>query len=147
MSLDTLFQSPWLFWIVLTLIFAILEVGVPIFAFSFVSVASAITALVSMRWGWSVQAVTFLAGTLLTLLILRPRLLSRLQKSHTMPSRSQALVGAVGVVTEALDSAAGTGRVQVEGQDWAAKSQTPISVGKQIKVENHDGIVLIIKEM
>ncbi len=147
MNLDLLSESPWVLWTVMALTLAILEVGVPVFAFLFASIAAMITALVSLSFGWPIQLVIFIFSTLLSVVILRPRLLNRWQRNHSMPSRAQALVGAQGVVSETVDPIVGTGRVMVEGQDWAAKSQSLISIGKTIKVEKHDGIVLIIKEI
>jgi membrane protein implicated in regulation of membrane protease activity len=147
MNLESFFQSPWMMWAVLALILAIMEIAVPIFAFSFVSFAAVISALVSLKWGGPVQLLVFMASTLLSILIVRPRILNRVHRHHPMPSRAQALVGLRGVVSEDVDPVVGTGRVMVEGQDWAAKSHSVISVGKSVEVEKHDGIVLIIKEV
>ena len=140
-------QNLWVMWILLALIAALLEVTLPAFAFLFASLAAGITALGSLFLSWPMQIVVFLFSVLLMVLLLRPRFLNRLQKEHSMPSRSEALVGLVGVVTESVDPQTGSGRVMVEGQDWSARSLSPIPVGKSVKVENHDGIVLIIKEI
>ncbi len=147
MNIESLLPSAWMTWVIIALVAGILEVAVPMFTFSFVSIAAGITALTSTRYGLFIQFAVFIGVTLLSILVLRPRVLNRWQRQHNMPSRSQALINSQGVVTEAIDSVRGTGRVMVEGQDWAAKSHSAIAVGKSIKVENHDGIVLIVREI
>jgi membrane protein implicated in regulation of membrane protease activity len=46
------------------------------------------------------------------------------------------------VVTEDIESTIGRGRVNVGGQDWAARAAAPIPMGTPIKVVGADGIVL-----
>ena len=131
---------------VIALVSAILEVTVPNFTFAFLSIAALVAMAVAFCAGLTLQVLAFASALFLALIFIRPRLLARLQKDHKMVSRSQALVGSEGEVSEAIDPAAGSGRVMVRGQDWAAKSDRPIALGKVIQVESHDGIVLIVKE-
>jgi membrane protein implicated in regulation of membrane protease activity len=141
-------SHPWALWLLVAVVSGLLEVSVPYFTFTFVSLASLVAMCAAICAGnWIVQFLSFAVALVLFLMILRPRMLSRLHKSHAMPSRSQALVGCFGEVTESIDAATGTGRILVNGQDWAAKSEQIIAAGQRIVVEDHDGIVLIVKEI
>ena len=62
-------------------------------------------------------------------------------------SRTEALMGETGQVTEAIDPVLGTGRVVVNGHDWAARSMDPIAVGTQVMVDGSDGIVLLVSPL
>ena len=64
-----------------------------------------------------------------------------------MPSRTEILLGKKGQVTEWIDPVSGKGRVIVEGQDWAAKSEKSILSGQSVLVEGADGIVLQVREI
>lgn len=89
----------------------------------------------------TLQLVVFVVVLLLSLTLLRPRLLDKLG-APGVPSRVQALIGKTGSVTEAIDPVIGGGRVTVSGQDWAARSPTPLPVGAIVRVTGADGIVL-----
>jgi len=59
-----------------------------------------------------------------------------------VPSRTEKLVGQRGVLTEAIDPIRGTGRVNVGGDDWAARADKPLPAGAEVVVDGADGIVL-----
>src|SRR5665213_2022759 len=140
-------NHPWVSWTLLAVICAILEVVVPSFTFSFASIAAAVAAVVSLRMGLLCQVAAFALALGVSVFSLRPRFLKRFQKHHKMPSRSEALVGRFGVVTIDVDVTSSGGRVEIEGQDWSARSEAPIGTGKRVEVQGHDGIVLIVKEI
>ena len=52
------------------------------------------------------------------------------------------LIGRQGIVTHDIDPVVGSGRVNVGGEDWAAKSPEAIAMGTTIRVVAADGIVL-----
>jgi membrane protein implicated in regulation of membrane protease activity len=144
--LDYLTIHPFLFWIACFSVAGILEVSIPSFTFIFVSLAALVAGLVSIRWGWPVQVSTFGLVLLVSASTLRPFLLSHKKRTLEVHSRVDVLLGKSGKVTEAIDGTKSMGRIVVEGQDWAAKSQDVIAVGKQIIVESSDGIVLIVRK-
>ena len=81
---------------------------------------------------------------LITLGLIRPRFLARIQVENKLPSRAEALLGKVGKVTQVIDPSIGMGRVEVDGQDWAAMSAQYIEVGATVKIEGSDGIGLSV---
>ena len=134
-------------WLGFALVLAILEVTAPSFFFLFLS-AAAVCAMVAALCGlsMSLQLLVFGCAILLSLLLLRPRLLARLNTNPPLPSRSEALKGKYGKVTQAIEPHLGHGRVQVEGEDWAARSNVAIPSGADVTVVGADGIILLVRE-
>jgi membrane-bound serine protease (ClpP class) len=59
-----------------------------------------------------------------------------------VPSRTESLVGRQGLVTHDIDPTLGTGRINVGGEDWAARCAEPLATGTTVRVMGADGIVL-----
>jgi len=129
-------------WLTIAFVAAILEVSIPHFGSAFVS-AGAIAAAAAAYLGLSLpmQIGTFVVVLVVSLVGLRSTLVGRLG-GQGVPSRTDTLVGRHGIVTEHIDPTTGTGRVNVSGQDWAARSASPIATGTKIRVVGADGIVL-----
>jgi membrane protein implicated in regulation of membrane protease activity len=87
------------------------------------------------------QIVVFAVVLAVSVLLLRNRLLTRLQ-GPGVPSRTEQLAGKDGIVTQDIDPTIGGGRVNVGGEDWAARSGERIGAGARIRVVGADGIVL-----
>jgi membrane protein implicated in regulation of membrane protease activity len=49
------------------------------------------------------------------------------------------------VVTHAIETTIGAGRVNVRGQDWAARAPQPIPAGTRVRVVGADGIILEVQ--
>jgi inner membrane protein len=136
------FDSPAAGWIVLAIVAAVVEISIPHFGLIFVSLAAVAAALTTGAGaGFVGQAAVFVVALGLSLVLLRPRMVSRLG-SRGVPSRTQMLIGREGIVTFDIEATVGAGRVNVGGEDWAARAATPIPVGTRIRVVAADGIVL-----
>ena len=136
-------DGPALAWITLAIVAAIVEISVPQFGVIFVSLAAVVAAGAAfLGLGGAAQVVTFGVVLAFSLALLRPRLVKRLGKAPGVPSRTEALVGRDGVVTTDIDPAIGGGRVNIGGQDWAARSAAPMTAGTRVRVVGADGIVL-----
>jgi membrane protein implicated in regulation of membrane protease activity len=129
-------------WLAVALVAAVLEVSVPHFGCAFIS-AGAVAAAAAAFFGFGVAAQigTFVLVMTVSLVALRQNLLSRLG-GQGVPSRTEPLVGRHGQVTHDIDPTTGTGRINVGGEDWAARSVEPLPVGTKIRVVAADGIVL-----
>jgi membrane protein implicated in regulation of membrane protease activity len=135
-------SSPALAWLALAILAAIVEVSIPHFGVVFVSAGAVAAALVAaLGAGFSAQVVIFVIGLGVSLGLLRPRLIKKLG-ARGVPSRTDTLIGREGVVTENIESPVGAGRVNVGGEDWAARARTPVAAGTRIRVVGADGIVL-----
>jgi membrane protein implicated in regulation of membrane protease activity len=137
-----------LMWLVIAVVLAILEILIPAFGFIFAALAAAVTSVITIWVGhWSYQLIIFAVLVASTLFFLRPRLVKKLQGDKGIPSRADQLVGKKGYITETSDPHIGSGRMIVEGQDWAVRSSHPIEVGRQVMVEGSDGIILLVREV
>ncbi len=135
-------------WVIIALGAGILEVVVPAFGFVFVVLAALLAAVLALLgFALTAQVVVFAAATLLFLLVLRRFFVRRLRGGPGVPSRTEAISGKVAEVTEAIDPVRGSGRVIVEGHDWAARSSTPVAVGAHVRIEGADGIVLLVSPL
>ena len=129
-------------WLGLAFISFIIEVSIPHFGFAFVGAGAIVAAGVAFL-GFSVptQLGAFVVVMTASLVLLRSALLTRLG-GKGVPSRTESLVGRAGIVTDDIDPRIGTGRVNVAGEDWAARSTQAITAGTKIRVTGADGIVL-----
>ena len=129
-------------WLAIALVAAVIEVSVPHFGCAFISVgAVAAAAAAFFGYGVAVQIATFVVVMTGSLVALRANLLGRLA-GPGVPSRTAPLVGRHGQVTDDINPTLGTGRINVGGEDWAARSTEPIPAGTKIRVVAADGIVL-----
>jgi membrane protein implicated in regulation of membrane protease activity len=140
-----LISHSWALWTLVAVAAGFIEILVPYFTFSFVSIGAIVAALVALRFGLEIQCLGFAVTLIVSLVFVRPRLIERFQIANKMVGRNEAMHGLSGIVTEEIDSVRATGRVLVNGQDWAARSDQVITIGKNITVDRSDGIVLIVK--
>jgi membrane-bound serine protease (ClpP class) len=131
-----------LFWLVVAFVASVVEVSIPHFGFAFVGAGAVVAAaLAFFGASLSMQLTAFVVVLGVSLVVLRSRLLARLG-GRGVPSRTESLIGRHGIVTQEIDPALGTGRVNVSGEDWAARSPEVIAGGTRIRVVAADGIVL-----
>ncbi len=129
-------------WLTIALGAAIAEVTIPHFGVIFVSVgAVAAAGVAALGFGFPLQIVVFLVALSLSFVLIRPRLMARMG-GRGLPSRTDPLIGRQGVVTHDIDPTVGAGRVNVGGEDWAARAAAPLPAGTRIRVVAADGIVL-----
>jgi membrane protein implicated in regulation of membrane protease activity len=129
-------------WLAVALVAAVIEVTLPHFGCAFIS-AGAVAAAAAAFFGLSIgaQIGTFVLVMTVSLVALRANLLGRLAGGG-VPSRTEPLVGRHGQVTHEIDPTLGTGRINVGGEDWAARCAEPLPIGTKIRVVGADGIVL-----
>jgi membrane protein implicated in regulation of membrane protease activity len=134
-----------LVWLAVAIVAATVEISIPHFGLIFVSVAAVVAGAASaLGLGFTVQLLLFTVTLVGTFALVRPLFLKKFH-GPGVPSRTEALVGRDGIVTEAIDPVSGTGRVNVGGQDWAARSVAAVKPGTLIKVVGADGIVLEVR--
>src|SRR2546425_13108599 len=114
----------WQVWLVAALLLFVAEMLAPGFWLLSVVVGCLAAGVVSLVVpGAIVPALSFAAGTLLSLVGIRPFLLRHLHPSGSaIRTNVDALAGKVGIVSERIDPGTGKGRVLVEGEDWRAAS-------------------------
>ena len=135
-------------WVIVALCAGILEVVVPAFGFVFVTLAALLAAVLALlAFGLTTQVVVFAVSALFFLLVLRRFFVHRLRAGPGVPSRTEAITGKLAEVTDPIDPVRGSGRVNVEGHDWAARSSVAIPAGARVRIDGADGIVLLVSPL
>ena len=138
----------WQVWLVAALLLFVAEMVAPGFWLLSVAVGCLAAGLASLLLpGSLVPVLSFAAGTLLSLVGIRPFLLRHLHPRGTeIRTNVDALAGRVGIVSERIDPATGKGRVLVEGEDWraAALMDAAIEPGTKVMVVRVEGATLYV---
>ena len=114
-------------WLAVAFVAAVVEVSVPHFGFAFVSAGAIAGAAVAfLGYGVPAQFATFVVVLTVSIAGLRSRLVGRLG-GRGVPSRTDILIGRHGVVTHDIDPTVGGGRVNIAGEDWAARSAAAVN--------------------
>jgi membrane protein implicated in regulation of membrane protease activity len=139
------FQFTGLAWLGVAFVAAVIEVSIPHFGSGFVSVGAVAAAVAAfLGFGAAAQFGTFVVVLTVSLVTLRSGLVGRLAGAG-VPSRTQPLIGRHGLVTHDINPVTGTGRINIAGEDWAARSRDAITSGTKVLVVGADGIVLEVK--
>lgn len=138
----------WQVWFVAALLLFVAEMIAPGFWLLSVAVGALVAGLVALVVpGLLAPALTFAAGTLLSLLGIRPFLLRHLHPAgREIKTNVDALAGRLGIVSERIDPGTGKGRVLVEGEDWraAALMDVPLEPGTRVMVVRVEGATLYV---
>ena len=138
-------DTPALAWLALAIVAAIVEVSIPHFGSAFVGAAAvAAGAAAFLGFGLRAQLMTFVVVLMVSIVGLRSRLVGRLG-GRGLPSRTEPLIGRDGMVTHDIDPTIGSGRVNVGGEDWAARAGETIAAGTKVRIVGADGIVLEVR--
>lgn len=136
------------YWLIASAVFLLVEIltlGLTSIWFAGGSVIAAIAALVgSPLWG---QILLFIFVTCLLFVLTRP-IAKRYLNSKIQKTNTDALIGQRGIVKETINNMESKGRVQLNGQDWTARSIEAgeiIPVGSEVKVRKIQGVKLIVE--
>jgi membrane protein implicated in regulation of membrane protease activity len=138
-----------IFWAVLAALAFVGEVLTVSFFMLFFSLGAVVGLVAAMLGlGITVQAVVFVAASLLSMAVLRPALLNRLALgSGEGYRRHRGIMGESAVVTEEIE-AGGKGMVRVgSGEFWTARSLHPdekIVPGTRVRVLDTDGLTALV---
>lgn len=150
MAIDFITTYAWILWLVVILIFIIIEVTTVDFTFLMLAVGS-VGGLLSGLLGAPFWAQVLIAGviSLLLLFTVRPALQRALQKGgDATPTNVEALLGQSGTVT--TDFVEGQGHVKLaNGETWTAKlsqltTERPVESGERVVVTAIDGATAVV---
>jgi membrane protein implicated in regulation of membrane protease activity len=141
--MDQILSHLSLSWAIFAALMIVIEVAVPHFGCLFPGIAAGVAMAFSFQFSTTVQLGVFSVVLVAGVVLLRPWLLKQTRSSAGVPARTFALLGRHAVVTTAANPGE-MGRVSIDGQDWAMRSDKKLSVGDEVKVKTVDGIVLIV---
>jgi len=141
----------WHIWVIVALVFAILEIFTPSFIALTISVGCLLAALgEGFSASFTLQLVLFSIGTALAFFTVRPFMLRFAHRNgHSVKTNVDALVGKTGRVTEQVNDALNSGRALVDGDDWRVVTDdlSVLEPGERIEVVKVDGTMLIVKSL
>ena len=131
-----------LLWLVLIVVFLMAEAGT-VTLISLWFAAGALVAMIASLLGaqfW-LQGVLFFVVACFLLACLRP-LVRKYIKPRIAKTNVDAIIGAKGYVTAAVDNLSATGKVRLGGMEWTARSASGqrIAEGTLVKVDRIEGV-------
>ncbi len=142
-------MDPWHIWVIVALGLVVAEMFNGDFWLVCLGLGALAAGAVSLVLPGLVPGIlAFSAGSLVSLLAVRPALLRRFQAGPRLRTNVEALLGQTGVVTEPIDPATGQGRVSVGGEDWrgASLDQKALPAGTRVSVVQVDGTKLVVEK-
>lgn len=135
----------WLAILIIMVIIEIITLGLTTIWFAGGALVAFIINLFGL--GIPVQITVFFLVSLVLLLATRPVALKYFNKGRTR-TNSDSLIGDEAIVLEDIDNLQATGRVQINGLEWSARSGNGIGIkkGKIVLIEEIRGVKLIVKE-
>lgn len=138
-----------IFWLVLFVVLLIIEIftlGLTTIWFAGGSLVALLLALVDISV--PVQVIVFLLVSIVLLVLTRPILIKYFNKDRE-PTNAERLIGQQGVVLEKIDTLRSQGLVDINGQEWSAKTDEVdgvIEAGTVVSVQGIQGVKLIVKQ-
>ena len=137
-----------LLWIVAAVALAIGEILTPgLFFLGPVALAAGAAAVTAILAGAVASLVVFIAGSLLSLLLLRPIARRHIRLPAISRTGTDALIGRRAVVTRRVDAAGG--RVRIGGEEWSARSyldSEAFDEGATVDVVKIEGATALVSE-
>jgi membrane protein implicated in regulation of membrane protease activity len=145
--IQTIEQWAWIGWLVLILVFLVIEMLTLDFTFLMLSIGG-LAGLVSDLLGAPIwlQVIIAAAVAAVLVLLLRPPLLRRLRRGEDpTPSNVEALIGIGGVVVSSVSAHAGQVKL-ANGDTWTARTEAgDLEPGVRVRVSRIDGATAIVR--
>lgn len=136
----------WLVLFVALLIIEIITMGLTTIWFAGGALAAFLAGVIG--FGLVVQVVTFLAVSILLLVLTRPIAMKYFNQER-QKTNAERLIGEKALVLEDIDTLKAVGTVIIGGQEWSAKTDEPdgkIRKDTVVEVEGIQGVKLIVRE-
>lgn len=135
----------WLILFVILLIIEIITLGLTTIWFA----GGALAALAAGIFGFGtmIQVIVFLAVSIILLVMTRPIAVKYFNQER-QKTNAERLIGQCALVLEDIDTLEGKGRVEISGQEWAAKTDEPdgkIPKNTVVVVNGIQGVTLIVR--
>ena len=143
-------MDAWHIWVIIALVFVIIEMFTTGFAVMCISFGCLFGAGASLLdWDIKWQVLAFAVGTALAFITVRPLIYKFFyKKANEVKTNAEAVVGRRAIVTERIDGELHPGRVKIDGDDWKAISldAEPIEVGEAVEVTAINSVILTVRK-
>jgi membrane protein implicated in regulation of membrane protease activity len=139
----------WLIWAIVAIALSVGEIVTPgLFILGPVAVAAVVAGVLALAGvGAALQLIVFIAGSLASLLFLRPIARRHLQMPAALRTGTAALEGTKAVVLQRVDVHGG--RVRIGGEEWSARAFMEDGVyepGERVEVVKIEGATALVYE-
>ena len=138
----------WVFWLIAAAVLAAGEVATLGFFLGAVALACLPAAAVAaLGGGLAIQLTVFIAGSLASLLFIRPVARRHLKTPPSIRTGTAALIGARAVVLDRVH--ADGGRVKIGGEEWSARPYDESEVydeGMRVEVMKIEGATALVSD-
>jgi membrane protein implicated in regulation of membrane protease activity len=139
----------WLIWAIVAIALSVGEIVTPgLFILGPVAVAAVVAGILALAGvGAALQLIVFIAGSLASLLFLRPIAKRHLHMPAALRTGTAALEGAKAVVVQRVDVHGG--RVRIGGEEWSARAFVEDGVyeaGERVEVVKIEGATALVYE-
>lgn len=137
-------------WLVLLIVFLVLEAACPIHLvsiwFAVGALAAAITAVLGGQIWLQVTVFILVSGALLAALW---PFVKKFLKPHLTKTNVDSVIGTEGYITDDVDNLSATGQVKLGGMYWTARSTggQPIPKGTLVRVDRIEGVKAFVSEV
>ena len=129
----------------LGLLFLILEMTVPTMFFLNFAVGAFVTAACAIYiYNWTALTIIFVAVSFLSLLILRPLLVKKTNKSQETGINAK-YIGKTAKVIETITQNSGV--ISIYDERWEARADHEIPMGSKVVIESNDSLIMYVKEL
>jgi membrane protein implicated in regulation of membrane protease activity len=142
----------WIVWLVLLVVFLIVEaltLGLATIWFAGGALAAILVSLITNNVfiQAAVMIVVSVALLLLFVFLIKPKLGALSTKAE--PTNADRVIGMEGIVTESIQPDEGVGLVKVGGQIWSAitEDRSALEAGQRIVVKEIKGVKLIVNKL
>ncbi len=138
----------WQIWLLIAILFFILEMMGPGFLLFWVGIGALITMVVSLFVdSIAIQIGVWVISSIALLFCTRP-FANKFAKTDTTVTNAKSIIGKTGIVTKEINPMKETGQIKVNGEVWSAKSskENVIEEGAQIIILNIDGVKAIVEK-
>ncbi len=143
-------MQAWFVWLIIAVLFIIIEMATVGFFIMWFAVAAAITALLSLFFPTAYVAQFVIWAILSVLLVTFTKKFTDKVKPETTPTNVYSIIGKRALVTATINNENATGQVKVDGDIWSARSENyeeTIAVGESVEILRVDGVKVIVKKL
>ena len=135
----------WLMTFVVLLVVEIVTLGLTTVWFALGAIAAFLAAYVGASV--LVQIIVFLIVSVALLIVTRPIVMKHFNQKRER-TNAESLIGQKAIVIETIDSIHGVGRVEVNGMEWAAKTDESELIEKDtiVSIKGIQGVKLIVEK-
>lgn len=143
-------MSPWLLWLLVACVFAILEIFTAGFMVIWFSIAALVTLLFSLIFPEALAVQVVIWGVLSTILLLFTKKFADKLNPNPVPTNVYSVIGKKANVIVEINGEKATGQVKVDGDVWSAKTEefnAIIPVGSVVEILKVDGVKVVVKKI